>query len=289
MFRRVEFNAMKKISILFIVSLLMGCENPDESSNNNSDYIEITAFSKETVTEGEWSRVSFDINYCLRSKTNGSINIGFNYNDPKTWEMGSYAFINNSCGTESYNLEILPVDWGDDVSFSMKVSLTEFTDFIGELPMDNLLAEDSRDIDVYSILIKGAWVSETCIFNNELWQSYALNFTPAGNLAVDTYYYQNNACSNSPDSINYGEYSQLVYTLGASVINADGTVGQVLLFPDPEHVGPYGSVFSLIENRLCFANETVSINESSFLFTPAGVADDLQGLNIDYENCFIHK
>jgi len=89
--------------------------------------------------------------------------------------------------------------------------------------------------------------------------------------------------------------SRYTYRLGVQVTNLDGTIGNELVFPDPENSGKSGTVFHIVNDTLCFAKGSVNLNTgftnyvnlSSIHFTHTSIDGDFSNLEIDRDNCFI--
>ena len=114
---------------------------------------------------------------------------------------------------------------------------------------------------------------------------YTIRFDAEGYRSFGFAYYDDENCRSyitQEDSF----LSTYPYEIGAVVTNQDGSSGTSLLFPDPEDAGPYGTVFILYTDELCFAEGTINISEYSFGFTPVDNEGDFSGLDIDTNNCW---
>jgi hypothetical protein len=122
--------------------------------------------------------------------------------------------------------------------------------------------------------------------NLVLFNQRTLRFDSDGFISFGYTYYEDENC----ETLLYredGRYSSYPYGVGDSVVNRDGTIGRELLFPDPENAGPYGTVYVITGNQLCFAENTLTITENSLSFTPTDNEGDFSGLEIDSDNCLI--
>jgi len=96
---------------------------------------------------------------------------------------------------------------------------------------------------------------------------------------------------------NHDVNSHYPHRLGNQVINQDGTIGNELIFPDPENAGKHGTVYHIDGSILCFAVGTLILNSgytnrpnlSSINFTSTSIEGNFSKLEIDRTNCFIIK
>lgn len=116
------------------------------------------------------------------------------------------------------------------------------------------------------------------------YQRWSMRFNAQGFLSVGTAFFSDSDCSTYSHSFDPGP-SIYPYIDGGLVVNADGSEGHVLEFPNPENSDPYGTVYNFVGNQVCFAVGSITATKDSFSFSATDTNGDFSGQEIDVENC----
>jgi hypothetical protein len=131
---------------------------------------------------------------------------------------------------------------------------------------------------------------QSCFLDNNTEGSsyfrHTLKFDTHGYRSFGKAHYEESDCITLKNRTEE-ELSSYPYTIGGKTTNSDGSEGMKLYFPNPENSTSYGSVYRIIDDELCFAENTLTFTQNNITFSPTSTDGDFSGLKIDTINCLI--
>ena len=157
--------------------------------------------------------------------------------------------------------------------------------------------EDTKSQEQAQNIFPSVIETQQCFENidpsDDQYHTVVIEFDAAGYIGLGWAIYDDADCEVLAYR-NHDVSSSYPNRLGVQVTNLDGTIGNELIFADPEGAGKSGTVYHINGSVLCFAVGTLILNTgytnrpnlSLIHFTSPTIEGDLANLEIDRDNCF---
>ena len=133
----------KTIGYIALISIFMfSLSSLAQEKTEKPDRIKILQITpSERVTRGTEVEFTFDLEYKLESAEEGSINIGFNTDNPNSYRTSESEIVKKGSGTVTIKVKTVVVDWGKRGRFTAFVNLSKHPHDLNWQPLDSHVRE----------------------------------------------------------------------------------------------------------------------------------------------------